>query len=139
MATFLAAIQAFGPRLVYNRTADTAELAQVLSERTGFKHGQVLLILRELHEVLTDYGSIGMPVDLDGIGRFRPTIGRDGTLRLAVFVDHELAREFNRLDRYEGKILNRANIGLDDAGYKTLWDERYPRDPLVLPGGRRRR
>lgn len=58
-------------------------------------------------------------------------------LRLAVFVDHELGQGINRLDHYEDEIINRANIGLDDAGYKTLWNARYQHDPLVLPAGRR--
>lgn len=135
MAAFIEAIAAFGPRLVYNRTATTGELARVLAGRTGFKHGQMLLVLRELHEVLLQYSESSTPVRLDGIGRFRPAIGRDGTLRMLVLVDRELAANVNRLDDFEGAITNRANIGLDDAGYKALWDAAHPGDPLVLPKG----
>ncbi|MCC7019692.1 MAG: hypothetical protein IT332_08050 [Ardenticatenales bacterium] len=31
---------------------------------------------------------------------------------------------------------NRGRIGLDDAGYKSLWDVAHPEDPVVLPVGR---
>ncbi len=133
MSSFLAAIQAYGPRLVYNRTATTAEVAQTLSGRTGIKYGQVLMLLRELHEVLIQYGEGATPVELASVGRFRPTINRDGELRLAVNIAAELGHGINRLDRYHGEIINRANIGLDDAGYKALWDAAHPDDPLVLP------
>ena len=133
MSTFLEAFQAFGPRLVYNRTATTAEVAETLAGRTGLKYGQSLLLLRELHEVLLQYGGTGTPVELDGIGRFRPSILRDGTLNLRVVIDAELASGLNRIDRYHGEIVNRGNIGLDDAGYKALWDAMHPDDPLELP------
>lgn len=133
MATFLEAYQAHGPRLVYNRTATTTEIAQTLAGRTGLKHGQALMLLRELHEVLLQYGASGTPADLDGIGRFRPSIVRDGTLNMRVVIDPELANGINRIDRYHGEILNRGNIGLDDAGYKALWDAAHPDDPLELP------
>lgn len=133
MATFLEAVQAFGPRLVYNRTASTATVAKTLAGRTGLKHGQVLLVLRELQEVLVQYGETGTPVELDGVGRLRPTVNRDGHLRLAVTIAGELAHGIDRLDTYKGEILNRGNIGLDDDGYKALWDAVHPDDPLDLP------
>ncbi len=133
MSTFLEAFQAFGPRLVYNRTATTAEVAQTLAGRTGLKHGQALMVLRELHEVLLQYGAGGTPVELDGIGRFRPTILRDGKLTLRVVIDAELANGLNRLDSYRGEVVNRGHIGLDDAGYKALWDAAHPDNPLELP------
>lgn len=133
MASFLEAFHVHGPRLVYSRTATTVELAQLLAGRTGFKHGQMLMVLRELHEVLLQYGRSGVPVEVDGIGRFRPAIRRDGHIHMAIVVDRELATGLAALDRYVGEIANRVNIGLDDAGYKALWDAAHPEDPLDLP------
>jgi hypothetical protein len=43
MATLLQALRTHGPKLVYNRMATTAELAEWLSGRTGLTRGQVLL------------------------------------------------------------------------------------------------
>ncbi|MFN8423107.1 MAG: hypothetical protein U0470_06845 [Anaerolineae bacterium] len=133
MATFLEAVQAFGPRLVYNRTATTATVANTLAGRTGLKYGQVLLVLRELHEVLIQYLETGTPVELEGFGRCRPTMNRAGHLRIAVTIDGELASAVDHLENYAGEVLNRANIGLDDDGYKLLWDTAHPDDPLELP------
>jgi hypothetical protein len=31
-----------------------------------------------------------------------------------------------------GRIVNRKHIGLDNAGYKALWDADHPEDPLEI-------
>jgi hypothetical protein len=38
----------------------------------------------------------------------------------------------NKPGRYSGRLINEQNIGLDDAGYKVLWDADHPDDPLEL-------
>lgn len=37
------------------------------------------------------------------------------------------------LGQYKGEILTTQNIGLDPVGYKALWDEEHPEDPMELP------
>ena len=38
----------------------------------------------------------------------------------------------NAREAYKGAILNRERIGLDDAGYKALWDAAHSTDPLEV-------
>jgi hypothetical protein len=44
--------------------------------------------------------------------------------------DGELKRQLNAPGAFTGEIVNRVNIGLDDAEYKALWDAEHPDDPL---------
>ena len=136
MATLLQALRTHGPKLVYNRTASTAELAEWLAGRTGLTRGQVLLVLSELHDAIRAHAASGTPVMLDGIGRVRPAIGQDGAMRLHLVPDRRLTRALGNLDDYHGAIANRANIGIGREGFKELWDVNHPEDPVELPAER---
>jgi len=136
MATLLQALRTHGPKLVYNRTATTAELAEWLAGRTGLTRGQVLLVLSELHDAIKVHASSGTPVMLDGIGRMRPAIGQDGAMRLHLVPDRRLTRTLGNLDDYRGEIANRANIGISCADFKAMWDTSHPEDSLELPAER---
>lgn len=136
MSTLFDAFIAFGPRLVYGRTADLEDLVPMLSKRSGLSALDVEMVLRELSGVVTHQLRAGTPVRLPGLGRLRATLTRTGSMRVHLTVDKDLVRSMNAPGTYRGEIRNRGRIGLDDAGYKALWDEAHPEDPVTLAEGR---
>ena len=73
-----------------------------------------------------------MPVRLPGLGRVRASIGRDGDFRVNTSADRAVVEALNAPGTYKGKTRNRANIGLDNAGFKALCDADPPDEPLEL-------
>lgn len=135
MARLIEAIVAFGPRVRYGRTANLDDLAALLSKRSGLSSLDAEMALRELSGAVIHQLRGGQPVKLPGIGRLRATVGRDGTMRVHVVADPALVKALNAPGTYRGEIANRARIGLDDAGYKVLWDAAHPDDPLEVAAG----
>ncbi len=135
MATLFEAIVAFGPRLIQGRTAELEDLVPMLSKRSGLSALDAEMVLRELAGVVTHQLRAGTPVKLPGLGRLRASLSRTGTLRIHLSVDADLLRAMNAPGTYRGEIRNRSRIGLDDAGYKSLWDAAHPEDPMELPAG----
>ena len=41
-----------------------------------------------------------------------------------------MKKSINAPDAYTGRMANKSRIGLDNAGYKELWDADHPDDPL---------
>lgn len=79
-----------------------------------------------------DFNSNGVPLKLEGVGIFTPSIDRNGNIRNNFRADVRLKRRSNAPDAYRGKIINKEHIGLDDAGYKALWDADHPDDPVEV-------
>ncbi len=100
--------------------------------RTSINKGDVLRLLQELKEALLFFNSQGTPVKLPGIGTFSPSIDRHGQISINLRLDASLRQNINAPRTYTGFIRNKANIGLDDASYKALWDKANPDDPLEL-------
>ncbi len=46
--------------------------------------------------------------------------------------DMDLKRGINAPDAYTGEVANKSRIGLDNDGYKELWDADHPDDPLEV-------
>jgi len=132
MATLFQAIAIHGPRLTYNPTIELDDVARWLSLRTGTPVYPIALTLHELGAALHHFSRTGTPIRIPGIGRLRPTMDRSGTIRLNGAADPAVVRALNAPGAYTAPIVNAANIGLDDAGYKRLWDVGHPDDPLKL-------
>lgn len=132
MFTLFKAIAAFGPRLVQGRTAELEDLVPLLSKRSGLSALDAEMVLRELAGVVTHELRTGTPVKLPGLGRMRASVTRTGALRVHLRVDATVVRDLNAPGAYRGEIRNRGRIGLDDAGYKALWDAAHPEDAVVL-------
>jgi hypothetical protein len=90
------------------------------------------MVLQELSEAILYYNKQGTPVKISGVGIFRPSINRDGKFNIHLRADTALKKGINAPDAYSGTVLNKDHIGLDDAGYKALWDEDHPDDPLEI-------
>jgi hypothetical protein len=132
MATILQAVNALGPKLELNQTAELREVANWMSMRTGVKKSEVQMILQEASEAILYFNCQGTPVRLPGVGTFTPTIGRRGTKRINLRNDPALKNGINAPGAYTGKIRNKSRIGLDDQGYKDLWDPDHRDNPLEI-------
>jgi len=132
MATLIQVMAIHGPRLTYNRTVELDDVAQWLSLRTGFPVYPIALTLHELGAAVQHLCRTGTPIRLPGFGRLRPTMDRSGTIHLCCAADPAVVRALNTSGAYTAPIVNSANIGLDDAGYKAMWDAEHPEDPLTL-------
>lgn len=132
MANFLQAIRKFGPKLRLNNIVSQNELAEWIAMRTGQTPGEVALMLLELAAAVLYFNRRGTPVKLAGLGIFSPSISRDGKYRIKIRPDAKLVKGINADAAFNGRVLNRDTIGLDNDGFKAMWDAEYPDDPLEL-------
>ena len=132
MANFIAAFRKFGPRVKLNPTVPKKQLSAWIAMRTNLNESQVMMVLDELKAAVLFFNGMGSPVKLPGLGWFAPTIKRDGKLKINLRADKDLRKGINADDAFYGEVINRANIGLDDETYKTLWDAEHPEDPLEV-------
>lgn len=89
-------------------------------------------MLHELKVAVIYFNRRGTPVKLPGLGLFSPSISRDGKFRINVRIDNALRKSINADDAFNGRIINRGNVGLDNESFKAMWDEAHPDDPLEL-------
>lgn len=132
MATLFEAIAVHGPRLEYNRTLEIDQIAEWLAARNGVPAAQTEMVLKEMRAAAIYFCRTGTPVRLPGVGRFRPSLDRNGVFRVNMVPDPAVSRALNAPGTYTGVINNAANIGLPNDGYKALWDAAHPEDPLEL-------
>ncbi len=133
MATLLQAINAYGPQLDLNQTAQLTQIAEWMSSRTGLNKSEIVMMLQELNDAIIYFNKNGTAVKLPGVGIFSPSIKQTGKFRVTFRADTSLNKGLNAPDAYIGPIKNAKNIGLTNAELKALWDADHPTDPLVLP------
>ena len=90
-------------------------------------------VLYSLNDALVHFNQAGRIVEIPGIGSFQPTLKGDGRIRVRYRPDREYLSALDDLQRFEGEVLNRQNIGLSPADYKALWDAEHPGDAMELP------
>ena len=132
MAKILQAVNAYGPKLECNPTAQLEQIAGWMSMRTGLNKSEIMMVLQETSEAILNFNNQGTPVKLPGIGTFTPSINREGQLKVNFRADSALRGGINAPNAYTGTIQNKGRAGLDNAGYKELWDEEHPDDPLDI-------
>lgn len=132
MANFLQAINAYGPKVALNPTAQLDAVAKWMAMRTGLNKSEVLMVLQELNEAVLFFNSQGTPVKLPGVGTFTPGVDRNGTLKVNFRADMALKNGINTPGAFSGQLRNKQNVGLDNDGYKALWDAEHPDDPLEI-------
>jgi hypothetical protein len=132
MAKLIEAFTKFGPKIKLNSLLPERDLAEWIAMRTGKTSGEVALMLDELKAAVIYFSRRGTPVKLPGLGLFSPSISRDGKYRINVRIDSALRKGINAEDAFNGRIINRGNIGLDNETFKAMWDEAHPEDPLEL-------
>jgi len=132
MAKLLQAIQALRPKLELHKTAQLEAVAKWMAMRTGLNKSEVMMVLQEQNEVILFFNNQGIPVKFPGVGIFTPNISREGEYRVNFRTDVALKKGINQTDAFTGVIVNPDRIGLDDLGYKDLWDAEHPEDPLEI-------
>jgi hypothetical protein len=130
MARLVTAVAKYGPKVARKPTAQLPEVSRWIARGTGLTDGQVSLALKELRDAILYFNASGSPVKLDGIGIFGVSVDRNGRRNITFYADQSLRRGAATSDL---TIRNHANIGLDNAGYKALWDADHPDDPLDIP------
>lgn len=132
MAKLIQAINAYGPKLQLNKTAQLEQLSEWMAMRTGMNKSEALMALQELSEGILFFNNQGTPVKLPGIGIFTPSIDRHGKMKVNFRADVALKNGVNVPSAYRGETRYRSNIGLDNAKYKELWDADHPDDLLEI-------
>jgi len=130
MARIVQAVSAYGPKLELNATAQLEQVADWMAMRTGLNKSEVQMVLQEMNEAILYFNNQGTPVKLPGVGTFSPSISREGKFKINLRADAGLKKSINAPDAYTGRMANKSRIGLDNAGYKELWDADHPDDPL---------
>jgi hypothetical protein len=129
MTSRIKAIQAYRPRIKQSGTVQLDALVAHISARSVYNKGDIVHILAELHEAIVWFNSFGQGVKLEGIGTYLPNIRLDGTLDVQHRLDWGLRRELNNR-KFDGKIINRNNIGKTADELVALWNEEHPEDPV---------
>ncbi len=110
-------------------TVQTDELAEYISDRSGYSKGDVIHMLTLFHNTVARFNRIGQGVKLEGLGTYLPNIRLDGTFNVQHRLDWGLRRDLNSRD-FRGTILNRRNIGKTPDELVALWNEKHPEDPV---------
>jgi hypothetical protein len=132
MARIVQAVNQYGPKIEYNPMARLDQVADWMAMRTGLNKSEVIMVLQEINEAILFFNTQGIPIKLPGVGIFRPSVDRQGTFKINLRADSDLKRRINNGNAFTGVLLNKDCIGLDDAGYKTLWDADHPTDSLEI-------
>ena len=130
MAKQIQAIREFGPRIELARTISSSELAQHIASRTSLNRGEISNVLNELNEAVTTFACQGTAVKIDGLGIFTPSIGLTGRFRVGVRLDRSVGKVLNVPGAFNGKILNRTNIGKTVKDLIKMWNDAYPNDKI---------
>jgi hypothetical protein len=132
MARLVQAVAKYGPRVIRDSTVELDALARWMAHGTNISAGQITMLLMELHDAIVTFNAGGQAVKLPGLGTFGTSVDRHGRLAVTFYTDPQLRRKLNARGTGGLVIQNRRNIGLDDAGYKALWDAEHPDDPVEL-------
>lgn len=133
MARYIQSVHRYGPRIAPVPALSQAALEERLTLSTGLRRSQVAMVMLEMIDALHDSLRRGVPVRLEGLGRFRLTTDAKGRLRMHYLADSALRRKLGSLDQFRGKVINRKNVGLRPEDFKALWDAEFPEDPLEMP------
>lgn len=132
MARIVEAVRDYGPKVGLNPTAQLEQVADWMAMRTGINKSEVQMVLQEANEAILYFNSQGTPVKLPGVGTFTPSVNREGTFKINLRTDTNLKKRINAPDAYTGRMDNKSRVGLDNAGYKELWDADHADDPLEI-------
>jgi len=128
----LRAVRDYGPKVDLNPTAQLGQVADWMAMRTGLNKSEVMMVLQETNDAVLYFNSQGTPIKLPGVGTFTPSVDREGTFKINFRADMDLKKRINAGGAYTGTVLNKNRIGLDNAGYKELWDADHADDPLEI-------
>jgi hypothetical protein len=128
MATKIAAINAYRPRIAQGNTVQKSELTRYLSDRTGLNEGSVDLVIKELRDSIIFFNRAGRALKIEGLGTYTPSIGLDGTLDVSYRADNALGSGLNAHGTFSGTVQRRENIGKTPDELVAQWNTEHPDD-----------
>jgi hypothetical protein len=128
MASKIAAINAYRPRIESGNTVQKPELVRQMSRSTGLVEGSLDLSIKELRDQIIENLRAGRGVKVDGLGTWLPNIGLDGEFDVQYRMDNFLKTSLNTPGTFSGTILKSENIGKTSEELVTLWNNDHPED-----------
>ena len=128
MASQIAAVNAYCPKIKLGRTAGTDELVEFIARSTGLNESGVRQVLLELRDALISFNRQGRAVKLEGLGTYTPAIGLDGVIKIGHRADTALKSALNQSGAFRGEILNRETIGQTHDDLIARWNGAHPDD-----------
>lgn len=106
------------------------QLVDHLVGRTGVTRGEIRLVLSEFNEAVIYYANRGVPVQLEGLGIFLPSIMLSGRKKVNLRRDVSFRKALNADDAWHGRLINSENIGKTSDELVSMWNEAHPDDPV---------
>lgn len=131
MASRIAAINVYRPKVVLRPTVALKELVEYIADRTGLNKGEIQMALSELSAAVQFYNKQGQGVKLPGLGTYLPSVGLKGNFGISHRLDKEIANALNAPGAFSGEIANRENIGKSADDLVGLWNSAHPDDPVA--------
>jgi hypothetical protein len=131
MANRIKAINAYLPKLVLGKRAETTDLVEFIARSTGLNEGSIRQVLLELRDAVSFFNVRGQAVSLEGLGTYTPTIDLDGTINVGHRADNALKNRLNTPGAYKGEIQQRENIGTTSDELVARWNAEHPDDPVA--------
>jgi hypothetical protein len=129
MASRIAVLNHYRPRIKFGRTVQRRELVEYIAQGTGLNEGEVILVLMELRDAIVHYNSYGRGVKLEGLGTYLPNINFQGVYDVAHRLDKDLKRGLNSATGHPD-LINRKYIGKTSNELVALWNAAHPDDPV---------
>ena len=128
MASKIAAINAYRPRIELGNTVQKPELLRQMSRATGVVEGTHDLSIKELRDQIIENLRAGRGVKVEGLGTWLPNISLDGEFDVQYRMDHFLKGALNTPDTFSGTIVNAENIGKTADELVVMWNAAHPDD-----------
>jgi len=130
MASRIAAINTYRPKIKLGRTAGTDELVEFIARSTGLNESGVRQVLLELRDAVISFNRQGRAVKLEGLGIYTPVIDLDGVLKVSHRADTALRAGINSPGAFRGEILNREVVGQSSDDLVSRWNVEHPEDQV---------
>ncbi len=130
MASRIAAINAYRPRVEAGNTVQKQELVRQLARATGLNEGTADLVIKELRDIIIENLRAGRGVKVEGLGTWLPNIDLAGVFDVQYRMDSFLKSALNIIGIFTGNIINRENIGKTADDLVSMWDNDHPQDPV---------
>jgi len=132
MANKMNAIGAYRPRIKLGKRIERKDLVIFIARSSNLNESGISQTLLELRDAIIFFNLRGIPVRLEGLGTFYPTIDLDGNFGIGYRPDIELKNAYNAPGAFQGDIENRDMIGMTLDDLIIRWNEEHPEDPIVL-------
>ncbi len=99
------------PRIKLKSPVEQRDLIRYIVGSSGLVASDIVAMIYQLRDCLLHYLEDGVPLRLEGIGIFTPTIKLDGTIQIRFRADKSLVKELNQQNYLKKRIVNRKNIG----------------------------